>query len=231
MEQHCGLGVDIGQSLHAVAQSGYRYISDLSIDYNHFPDMLSGSDLDISGSLRTIRSATRPCGRVLRNLTTKEYVREDGLSGGITLGHVALLKICWSSDPSAYVQGEESLTRGEWVGHRFDVVPLRTVEPDWIDQTQRLWDYVDKFWTCNVGEGWKERWPTKHPSSGYQIFFMMRGLPIPAALFNTLTAGAFTGPHILVVKRRAEPVNTRFLIPNHGSQLKWPLSTPQNKRC
>lgn len=151
-----------------VAESGYKYIPDLSIDYNHFPDLLAGSDLDISGRLRTIRSATRPCGRVLRNLITKEYVREDGLPGSITLGHIVLLKICWSSDPSAYVHGEESLTRGEWVGHRFDVVPLRTVEPDWIDQTQRLWDDVDKFWTQDFGKGWKKGWSTKHASSGYK---------------------------------------------------------------
>ncbi|KAL2814421.1 hypothetical protein BJX63DRAFT_392231 [Aspergillus granulosus] len=193
MEQHCGLGVDIGQSLHTVAQSGYRYLSDLLIDYNHFPEILSGSDLDISGSLRTIRSATRPCGRVLRNLTTKEYVREDGLSGGITLGHVALLKICWSSDPSAYVQGEESLTRGEWVGHRFDVVPFAHCGTR-LDRSNAE---IVRLWL----EG-----TLVHQAPFFRIsdFFVMRGLPIPAALFNTLTAGAFTGPHILVVKRPAE---------------------------
>ncbi|KAL4865030.1 hypothetical protein BDV12DRAFT_200569 [Aspergillus spectabilis] len=103
--------VGIDQSLYAVARSDYNF-------------------LDAYDCERTPAIATTSHGRVLRNLTTKEYVRENGLSGSITLGHIVLLHICWSSHPSTSVQGGEDLSTGEWSGHCFDIVPLNAVEPD-----------------------------------------------------------------------------------------------------
>ncbi|KAL4929387.1 uncharacterized protein BDV17DRAFT_74515 [Aspergillus undulatus] len=140
MEQHGDLGIDTSLSLRLTAKNAYNDISDL-------PE-----------SWLSITRAARPCGRVLRNLTTKEYVREDGLAGGITLGHIVLLQICWSSDPSTSIQGGKYLARGEWAGHLFDIVPLRTVELEWIDQTEKLWNDVDNLWKYNFGEDWEESW-------------------------------------------------------------------------
>ncbi|KAL4958870.1 uncharacterized protein BDV14DRAFT_23900 [Aspergillus stella-maris] len=64
MEQHGDLGIDTSLSLHLAAKDSYNDISDLP------------------QSWCSITKSTKPCGRVLRNLTTKEYVRESGLAGG-----------------------------------------------------------------------------------------------------------------------------------------------------
>ncbi|ORX66913.1 hypothetical protein DL89DRAFT_305715 [Linderina pennispora] len=69
---------------------------------------------------------------VLRNLTTKEYVRSTAVPSDINFGHILLLKICWTSDPSMSLgyRGDEDFHRGAWAGHRFDIA-----SPEWVDST------------------------------------------------------------------------------------------------
>ncbi|CAG7971748.1 unnamed protein product [Penicillium nalgiovense] len=51
--------------------------------------------------------------RVLRNLTTSQYVLEDKLQCGITLDHFVLMRICWSSESSTGISGGEYLAKGD----------------------------------------------------------------------------------------------------------------------
>ncbi|EJD54097.1 hypothetical protein AURDEDRAFT_157353 [Auricularia subglabra TFB-10046 SS5] len=71
---------------------------------------------------------------VLRNLSKKQYVRGDVLQAAqnenrsgpefkeLLVGDLAAFSICWSSDPSTNMNAD--ITRGEWAGDRFDVVPF-----------------------------------------------------------------------------------------------------------
>ncbi|GLB44908.1 hypothetical protein LshimejAT787_1802450 [Lyophyllum shimeji] len=79
---------------------------------------------------------------VLRNLTTKEYVRgstvydlyvsEAPWAGKILLEHALIVRITWSSDPSMAMlyQGPLEVHRGVWAGHRFDVCEIDDVEDE-----------------------------------------------------------------------------------------------------
>lgn len=66
---------------------------------------------------------------VLRNLTSREYLRGDAVSnlsrelGGVTLGHIVLLRILWPADKNMKKYGA-----GVWYGHRFDIVEHETFE-------------------------------------------------------------------------------------------------------
>ncbi|KAJ2804196.1 hypothetical protein H4R21_001736 [Coemansia helicoidea] len=54
------------------------------------------------------------------------------------LGQVLLIMTCWSSDPSTsfFVNWREDDVRGEWAGHRLDIVAPESVPADWEDVTE-----------------------------------------------------------------------------------------------
>ncbi|KAG5635144.1 hypothetical protein H0H81_012295 [Sphagnurus paluster] len=76
---------------------------------------------------------------VMRNLTTKEYVRGDAIESVrndpdvprglkyLSFNHILAARFTWSSDPSLAMRYEGSLHRGVWAGHRFDVVEIGSV--------------------------------------------------------------------------------------------------------
>lgn len=95
---------------------------------------------------------------VLRNLTKKEYTREDDGQGG-SFEHRLIVRSCWSTyigsiclDPEP-----ERLYHGPWAGDRFDIVPIGDLElmkgPDgkvlkvagWKDVTDELRREIDEL--------------------------------------------------------------------------------------
>jgi hypothetical protein len=84
------------------------------------------------------------------------------LSSGITLGHILLLRICWSSDSSTGIVGGDYLIGGEWASHQFDIVPACALEEleqsGWKDETQSALDEVDDLWTHVHGKDWQNTW-------------------------------------------------------------------------
>ncbi|KAJ5454252.1 uncharacterized protein N7458_005208 [Penicillium daleae] len=107
-------------------------------------------------------TATHSRNRVLRNLTTQEYVLETNLKSGITIGHLVLMRICWSSDSSTSIQGGAYLARGGLAGHKFDIVDAGMLENlnarQWQDVSRDVWDEVEFLWSNNFGEGWETEW-------------------------------------------------------------------------
>lgn len=71
---------------------------------------------------------------VLRNLTTKEYVRDAELARSkyaYSLGEVVMVETIWTQDPKDV--GRLG-TEGEWRGHRFDISVMEDVAgDDWTD--------------------------------------------------------------------------------------------------
>lgn len=113
------------------------------------------------GDEATAAIAVNPKNRVLRNLTTGQYVSEDKLSSGITLGHIALMRICWSSELSTGITGGEYLAQGDWAGHKFDIVDadmLGYLNEEWEDITEDAWDKVNALWSSRFGENWETKW-------------------------------------------------------------------------
>ncbi|KAG6876383.1 hypothetical protein C0992_013161 [Termitomyces sp. T32_za158] len=95
---------------------------------------------------------------VFRNLTTKKYVRGDGIKKArnmpgkrwlkrMSFEHVLYIRTTWSSDPSLSCgyRGPLRIHRGVWAGHRFDVTHIgRVVDEDgvavdnWKDVTEEV---------------------------------------------------------------------------------------------
>jgi hypothetical protein len=101
--------------------------------------------------------------RVLRNLTTSQYVLEDKLQYGITLGHIVLMRICWSSDSSTGIPGGEYLAKGDWAGHEFDIVDasmLANMNGEWEDVTEDTRDEVQVLWSGDFGRYGETEWRT-----------------------------------------------------------------------
>ena len=72
--------------------------------------------------------AAGPSSKVLQNLTTKEYIREDQIVGedrSCGLGEAICIRTQWPADPT----GREHLGyEDEWAGNRFDIGTLKDVE-------------------------------------------------------------------------------------------------------
>ncbi|OKO93078.1 hypothetical protein PENSUB_12523 [Penicillium subrubescens] len=66
-----------------------------------------------AATISDIEASVNPKNRVLRNLTTSQYVLEDTLPSGITFSHIVLIRICWSSESSTGIAGGEYLAKGD----------------------------------------------------------------------------------------------------------------------
>ncbi|KAF3399843.1 hypothetical protein F1880_008367 [Penicillium rolfsii] len=66
-----------------------------------------------AATLSAMEASANPKNRVLRNLTTGQYVLEDQLPSAITFGHIVLMRICWSSESSTGIAGGEYLAKGD----------------------------------------------------------------------------------------------------------------------
>jgi hypothetical protein len=110
---------------------------------------------------------------VLRNLTTREFVRAEAIAlrpelvrgpiiGRLGFGEVVLARICWSSDVSD-VPGHRALNRGVWAGHRLDIVTAETLRMEegergdrWKDISEEVKEEVAEIWKERFGDGWVE---------------------------------------------------------------------------
>ncbi|KAG6876801.1 hypothetical protein C0993_000355 [Termitomyces sp. T159_Od127] len=103
---------------------------------------------------------------VFRNLTTKEYVRGDGITKAwdipdkpwlkkMRFEHVLYIRTTWSSDPtlSCLYDGPLQIHQGIWAGHRFDVTRIGRVVDEagvavdgWKDVTKEVINEVMEIW-------------------------------------------------------------------------------------
>ena len=104
---------------------------------------------------------------ILCNWTKAEYVRASAVaeltgtqcrgpwtSDSLSLGHVLITQICWSSDASAAMCYEGPITRGPWAGHYFGITTVDNLSQDnncvnkqpWTDVTERIVKEVLEIW-------------------------------------------------------------------------------------
>lgn len=104
---------------------------------------------------------------ILRNLTKRLYVMSDALNiddGAWGLGKAIMCHICWSSDDSASMSYDGSITRGIWAGDKFDIVPLESLggtiesldKAGWKDVTSEVRDKIVEIWKSEFGNKWEE---------------------------------------------------------------------------
>ena len=101
-----------------------------------------------------------PTGSILLNKTTMEYVRGDILPYGISLGHVVLMRICWSSHPDVGIQNGNYLSKGAWAGHRFEIIQegmQLDQETGWTDVGRGVLREITRLWETILGEDWRWR--------------------------------------------------------------------------
>ncbi|KAJ5206900.1 hypothetical protein N7491_002467 [Penicillium cf. griseofulvum] len=114
-----------------------------------------------AATLTVMEKPSNPKSRVLRNLTTGEYFFEDALPFGITIGHIVLMSICWSSESSTGITGGAYLAKGVWAGHKFDIVDADMVEHmnrQWEDVTEDVLDEVQALWPSDFGHNSETEW-------------------------------------------------------------------------
>ncbi|MCJ1378644.1 hypothetical protein MMC17_001743 [Xylographa soralifera] len=124
---------------------------------------------DIEESLTRIKEIFYPEHRafILRNLTTQEYVRAEGITrhpeyihgpkiDRVGFGHVVLMRICWSSDSSGV--SRRGINRGKWAGHRFEVTTVerheRSIKADeqWKDVSVQVREEIKDIWEFENGD-------------------------------------------------------------------------------
>ncbi|KAJ6007833.1 hypothetical protein N7540_011809 [Penicillium herquei] len=107
---------------------------------------------------------------VLRNLTTKEYVRGEAIAlkdsfihgphiDVIGFSEVLISRISWSSLPVEVGHGK-NMSHGKWAGHRFEIAPLSSLKnctdsADWVDVSNELLRELDFIVTSQKGDDWR----------------------------------------------------------------------------
>lgn len=110
---------------------------------------------------------------ILRNLTKKEYTREDSGPCG-SLDHRLIVRSSWSREVGSvalYPEPEE-LYHGPWAGDRFDVVPIGDLEyvvgeggkvvkvpkEEWKDVTDEIRKLIDRLVEAEYVSSWSFVW-------------------------------------------------------------------------
>lgn len=105
---------------------------------------------------------------MLRNLTTKEYLRSDALNGSDgyhTLASLIFRLAQWTdAEP-----GDSPDYHGRWAGHRFDVAMLEDVQGhEWQDATETLVEELEA--ASNEIGYWDEMLPLEEQADGARMF-------------------------------------------------------------
>ncbi|KAJ5110641.1 hypothetical protein N7532_001176, partial [Penicillium argentinense] len=109
---------------------------------------------------------------ILRNLTTKEYVRgevialkQDFIHGPqidvFGFAEVLISRIAWSDEPER-IGRCKNVARGKWAGHRFDVTPLSLLEQlddgaSWVDVSNEVLREIDLMVSGENGDNWRDK--------------------------------------------------------------------------
>jgi hypothetical protein len=107
---------------------------------------------------------------ILRNLTTREYVRSDAIAMKpehihgpniefLGFGEVVLSRICWSSDPSINMAYNGNIHRGVWAGHCFDITTRarheQDVKEEWKDVSEEVAKEIASIWESEYDGDWR----------------------------------------------------------------------------
>lgn len=102
---------------------------------------------------------------ILRNLTTKEFVRSEAIPppepgsspkesvlGCDGFGKIVMSRILWSTSPSTALNDRSNVLRGVWAGHCFDITTMTRHEEEtggeaWMDVTDEVAKEIAEVWS------------------------------------------------------------------------------------
>ncbi|KXX83080.1 hypothetical protein MMYC01_200489 [Madurella mycetomatis] len=109
---------------------------------------------------------------ILRNLTTKQFVRSEAIAlkpelihgpsiSVLGFGEVVMSRICWSTSSFVSMSDAANISRGVWAGHRFDITTLarhrdETNEVGWSDVSDEVAREIAGIWESEYGANWRE---------------------------------------------------------------------------
>lgn len=109
---------------------------------------------------------------ILRNLTTKEYVRGEVIALNDEFLHgphinvfgfaeVLITRIAWSKGPIRRKRGP-NMSPGKWAGHRFDITPFAyherdTKDGEWKDVSDEVFRDIDLIVSGEMGDSWRDQ--------------------------------------------------------------------------
>ena len=123
---------------------------------------------------------------ILRNLTTKEFVRSEAVAlkpeyvhgpdiRVLGFGEVVLSRICWSTCSNIGIHDPTNITRGVWAGHRFDITTLARHKDEtnglgWSDVSDEVMGEINAIWSHQYGADLRKElvyWYAKRPYRGF----------------------------------------------------------------
>ncbi|KAL2182996.1 hypothetical protein L209DRAFT_758376 [Thermothelomyces heterothallicus CBS 203.75] len=129
---------------------------------------LAYSDICVTES--TYFPETQPW--ILRNLTTKEFVRSEAIAlkpefihgpsiDVLGFGEVVMSRICWSTSSYVSMDDTSNISRGVWAGHCFDITTLarhldETRGAEWKDVSEEVASEIAGIWEAEYGPDWRE---------------------------------------------------------------------------
>ncbi len=109
---------------------------------------------------------------ILRNLTTKEFVRAEVIAlkpefihgphiDILGFGEVIISRVCWSALDCASTDEFTNMSRGVWAGHCFDITTLakhrdETKGREWTDVSKEVASEIETIWESSYGLCWRE---------------------------------------------------------------------------
>lgn len=110
---------------------------------------------------------------ILRNLTTKQFVRAEAIALKpeyihgpnikiLGFSEVVLSRICWSSPLPHGVVDVTNMCRGKWAGHRFDITTLARHAREtgdgngWVDVSSEVAEEIASIFRRTLGANWRE---------------------------------------------------------------------------
>lgn len=109
---------------------------------------------------------------ILRNLTTREYVCFEAIATKPEYIHgphieylgfveVILSRICWVPEAHHLEENSDSIVKGIWAGHKFDITTLdrhrqETGGLDWRDVSEEVAAEIAGIWETEYGSGWRD---------------------------------------------------------------------------
>ncbi|KAK4142555.1 uncharacterized protein C8A04DRAFT_29832 [Dichotomopilus funicola] len=110
---------------------------------------------------------------ILRNLTTKEFVRAEAIAlkpeyihgphiDVLGFGQIVMSRVGWSTSNSVSMKNPDNImTRGVWAGHRFDITTVarhedETRAEEWKDASEEVAEATFGIWESEFGPDWRE---------------------------------------------------------------------------
>lgn len=140
-----------------LSKGEYVYATDIK-QLNVPPEEKEESDLDDKTADKDVVDGTEAVGKDEESTSEEDDDTDETdwwfWGSKVTLGHVVLSRICWSSDPGVAMPYEGGIHQGVWAGDRFrittlDRLPTPLCGGEWKDMSEDVCKELTEIWKAN----------------------------------------------------------------------------------